>query len=71
MTKESIKNKVDSLPPDKVNTVGEFIDFILHKSHEELTSEQFITLQMDSDSFDFLISEPDLYSYKNIREKYN
>lgn len=70
MTKEIIKNKIDSLPPDKVDTVGEFIDFILHKSHEGSTTEQLIKLQTESGSFDFLISEPDLYSDKNIIERY-
>ena len=34
MTKELIKNKIDSLPADKVDTVGNFIDFILHTKND-------------------------------------
>ncbi len=32
MTREIIKIKIDLLPLDKVEAVGEYIDFILHKT---------------------------------------
>ena len=53
MKNEIIKTKVDLLAPDKVDTVGEFIDFILRKSQEENTSEQLIKLQAESGALIF------------------
>ena len=70
MTKDLIKKKIDSLPPDKVDAVGEFIDFILYKCNEETVTEQLVKLQAESGAFDFLNDEPDLYSNKNLIEKY-
>jgi hypothetical protein len=70
MTKDLIKTKIDSLPPDKVDAVGEFIDFILYKSNEEGITEQLIKMQAESGAFDFLDDEPELYTDKKIIEKY-
>ena len=70
MTRELIKHKIDLLPTDKVDIVGEYIDFILHKINEEIMTEQMVTWQADSGTFDFLMDEPDLYSDKNLIEKY-
>ena len=70
MTRDLIKNKIDSLPQDKVDAVGEFIDFILYKSNEEIMTKQLVKLQTKSSTFDFLNDEPNLYSDKNLIEKY-
>jgi len=70
MTKELIKSKIDSLPADKIGTVGDFIDFILQGNHETIVSEQLVQLQMESGAFNFLNDEPELYSDKNLIEKY-
>ena len=70
MTKELIKTKIDSLPQDKVDAVGEFIDFILFKANEEIVTEQLVKLQAESGAFNFLNEEPELYSSKNLIEKY-
>ena len=70
MTKDLIKTEIDLLPPDKVDTVGEFIDFILFKAKDEIVTQQLIKLQEESGAFNFLHDEPDLYSDKNLTEKY-
>jgi hypothetical protein len=70
MTKELIKSKIDSLPADKVDAVGDFIDFILHSNDEAIVTEQLVRLQMESGAFNFLNDEPELYSDKNLIEKY-
>ena len=70
MPRELIKTKIDLLPPNKVAIVGEYIDFILHKISEEIINEQLVKWQAESGSFDFLNDEPDLYSDKNLIEKY-
>jgi len=70
LPRELIKTKIDLLPPNKVAIVGEYIDFILHKISEEIINEQLVKWQAESGSFDFLNDEPDLYSDKNLIEKY-
>lgn len=70
MTKELIKSKIDSLAADKVDTVGDFIDFILHTKNDAIITEQLVRLQMESGAFNFLNDEPELYSDKNLIEKY-
>jgi len=70
MTRELIKTKIDLLPPDKVTIVGEYIDFVLHKISEEIITEKLVKWQAESGTFDFLNDEPDLYSDKNLIEKY-
>lgn len=70
MTKELLKSKIDSLPADKVDTVGSFIDFILHTKNDAIITEQLTRLQMESGAFNFLNHEPELYSDKNLIEKY-
>ena len=70
MTKELIKSKIDSLPADKVDAVGDFINFILHAKNDAIITDQFVRLQMESVAFNFLNNEPQLYSDKNLIEKY-
>ena len=70
MTKELIKSKIDSLPADKVDAVGDFINFILHAKNDAIITDQFVRLQMESGAFNFLNNEPQLYSDKNLIEKY-
>ena len=50
--------------------MGEYIDFILHKINEEINTKQLVKWQTESGSFDFLNDEPELYSDKNLIEKY-
>ena len=70
MTKELLKIKIDSLPADKVDAVGAFIDFILYAKNDAIITEQLLRLQMESGAFNFLNDEPELYSDKNFIEKY-
>jgi len=46
MTKELIKSKIDSLPADKVDAVGAFIDFILYAKNDAIITDQLVRLQM-------------------------
>ena len=70
MTKELLKSKIDLLPANKVNEVGDFIDYILHAKNDAIITEQLLRLQMESGAFNFLNDEPELYSDKNLIEKY-
>ena len=70
MTKEIPKRKIDLLPPDKLDAVGEYINFIFYKISDEGITDQLVKWQAESGTFDFLNDEPDLYSDKNLLEKY-
>ena len=70
MTKELLKSKIDLLPANKVNEVGDFIDYILHAKNDAIITEQLVRLQMESGTFNFLNDEPEHYSDKNLIEKY-
>ena len=70
MTKELLKSKIDLLPANKVNEVGDFIDYILHAKNDAIITEQLLRLQMESGAFNFLNDETELYSDKNLIEKY-
>ena len=53
MTKELLKSKIDLLPANKVNEVGDFIDYILHAKNDAIITEQLVRLQMESGTFNF------------------
>jgi hypothetical protein len=70
LTKELIKTGIDLLPANKVDVVGKFIDFILCKANNEIITRHLMKLQKQGSAFKFLNDEPDLYSAKNLIEKY-
>jgi hypothetical protein len=74
MTREIIIQKtiqaLKALPTEKAQEVSDFADFIL-KKYEELTLQQGIqTLQSDSETFQFLNEDEELYSTSDIKEKF-
>ena len=75
MTKQAIIEKtirlLNHLPDDKAEEISDFADFIFKKYEESLISEGIQQLSSDSKSFEFLKEEEELYSLKDIKEKYN
>jgi hypothetical protein len=74
MTREIIIQKtiqaLKALPTEKAQEVSDFADFIL-KKYEELTLQQGIqTLQSNSETFQFLNEDEELYSTSDIKEKF-
>ena len=74
MTRETLIKKtlktLSSLPQDKVREVSDFADFILKKYDEEILQKGMEKLVMDSKAFNFLRDEEDIYSLKDLKEKY-
>lgn len=74
MTKEGLITKIGEtlgkLPKEKVLEVAEFADFVLKRFEDESLTEAIQMLANSSASFDFLSDEEDLYSTKDIKERY-
>ena len=71
--KKLIKNiitKVNYLPDDKIREVNDFTEFLLGKIDDKLIAEGIKKLASESKSFDFLNDEEDLYTVKDLKEKY-
>lgn len=75
MTKQAIIEKtirlLNQLPDDKAEEISDFADFIFKKYEESIISEGIQQLSSDSKTFEFLKEEEELYSLKDIKEKYN
>jgi hypothetical protein len=74
MTKEAIIEKtvktLNILPHEKAEEIADFADYIMKKYDEDILTQGIRKLTEQSDSFSFLTEEDDLYSIKDIKEKY-
>jgi hypothetical protein len=74
VTKQAIIQKtvqaLQLLPQDKAQEISDFADFML-KKYEDVTLQQGIqTMQSQSEAFNFLNEEEELYSPTDIKEKF-
>ena len=75
MTRQAIIERtikaINQLPEDKAEEISDFADFV-SKRYEEYSMTQGIQkLIIDSQAFDFLHNEEDLYSEADLKEVYN
>jgi hypothetical protein len=74
MKKESLINETVStlskLPEEKIKEVNDFADFILKKYEEEILQKGIETITINSNAFNFLDEEEDLYSVEDLKEQY-
>jgi len=74
MTKETLIKRTFStlskLPQDKVKEVSDFADFILKKYDEEILQKGIEELVSNSKIYSFLEEEEDLYTFEDLKEKY-
>ena len=74
MTRETlIKKTIDNLaklPDQKLKEVSDFAEFLLNRIKNQLMTEGIQELVSDSKSFKFLESEEDLYTVKDLKERY-
>ncbi len=66
----NVIKKINRLPDIKIKEVDDFADFILSKIDDKIIQEGIQKLTSDSKSFDFLNNEEDIYTVKDIKEKY-
>jgi hypothetical protein len=74
MIRESLINKtiktLSKLPNDKVREVSDFTEYILKKYEEDTMQKGIEKLVNDSNAFQFLNDDEDLYTVNDIIEKY-
>lgn len=74
MTREAIIQKtievLSALPDDKIEEVSDFADYILKKYDERSLQQEMQVLVEQSDTFNFLSEEEELYSIKDLKERY-
>ena len=61
---------LEKLPPEKIGQVTDFAEYLLSKLDEEALQKGIQQLVADSDAFYFLEEEPEVYSVKDLKEKY-
>lgn len=74
MTRKAIIEKTISilnrLPEDKAEEISDFAGFIIKKYEEEQLTSGIQQLVSETKAFDFLAEEEELYSVKDVKEKY-
>lgn len=75
MTRQAIIERtvqvMNQLPPDKASEISDFADFIIKKYEEQLLTDAIGEMVVESNAFNFLNEEEDLYSLKDLKERYN
>lgn len=75
MTRQAIIERtiktINQLPDEKVQEISDFADFIVKRYEEFLLTKGIQKLAEQSQSFDFLNKEEDLYSESDLKEVYN
>jgi len=75
MTRQAIiertLNAINRLPSDKAEEISDFADFVIKRYEEHKLTEGIQVLTSNSQAFDFLNNEEDLYSESDLKEVYN
>ncbi len=62
---------INQLPAEKAKEISEFAEFIIKRYEEHLLTEGIQKLTSNSEVFNFLKSEDELYSIADLKEVYN
>ncbi len=62
---------INQLPEDKAEEISDFADFVIKRYEEQKLTEEIQQLALESQTFDFLNKEEDLYSEADLKELYN
>lgn len=75
MTKQIIIERtlkaINQLPEDKAEEISAFADFIFKRYEEHELTTGIHKLASESQSFDFLKTEDEIYSIQDLKEVYN
>ena len=75
MTKQTIIERtvkvINQLPEDKAEEISDFADFLIKRYEEQGLIKDIQNIISESNSFDFLNNEEDLYSENDLKEKFN
>jgi len=67
---ENTLKKLKRLPDSRIKEVSDFADFLLSKIDEQMIQEGIQQIVADSDTFDFVMEDEEIYSVKDLKEKY-
>ena len=75
MTRQAIIDRtikaINQLPEDKAEEISDFADFVIKRFEEHRLTEGIQQLTSNSQAFDFLNTEEELYSEADLKEVYN
>jgi hypothetical protein len=75
MLREVLMNKtisrINQLPTPRIQEVNDFVEFIMRRTDDSLTTEGLQTLSSVSHTFDFLKNEPELYTIDDLKVKFS
>lgn len=75
MTKQIIIERtlkaINELPTDKAQEIYDFADFIIKRYEEHQLIQGIQKLTSESEAFEFLNNEEELYSLSDLKEVYN
>lgn len=75
MTKQAIIERalevINLLPEEKAQEILDFVDFVSKRYEEEQLTQGVRKLTAQSQAFDFLNDDEDLYSEDDLRQVYN
>lgn len=75
MTRQAIIERtlkaINQLPEEKAAEILDFAEFMMKQYEEQQITTGVQRLTMNSQAFDFLNNEEDLYSENDLKEKYN
>ncbi len=63
-------NKINKLPDSEIIEVSDFTDFLICKIEDQILTKGIEEVISKSKSFDFLNEEKDLYTVKDLKERY-
>lgn len=67
---EETFQKVNKLPDEKIREINHFAEFLLSKIEDAIDLEGIAQITSNSQSFDFLHYDEDLYTVNDVIEKY-
>lgn len=68
---ERILKAINQLPEDKAEEISDFADFVFKKYEEQELIKGIQKLASESNAFDFLETEEELYTVSDLKVMYN
>ncbi|MGI4862907.1 MAG: hypothetical protein ACRYFZ_03220 [Janthinobacterium lividum] len=62
---------INLLPADKAEEISDFVDFVSKRYEEQQLTQGIQQIAAESQEFDFLNDEEDLYTEADLKEVYN
>lgn len=68
---EKIINAINQLPQEKAEEISNFTDYIYNQYEVELLRAGMVVLTDESNSFEFIKNEDDVYTLADVKKIYN